>query len=98
MQSGDVYENNYFVHGCSAKLLCCEPESAFPDPPLINQPPPLINQPPLYTDLNVVVVEQEQAAPPPPSTNTIIYYQTGSGKGGNTYYTKSKSGKAGKKR
>merc|ERR1712151_1413005 len=33
MHSGDEVENNYFVDGCSAKILCCEPESAFPDPP-----------------------------------------------------------------
>ena len=33
-QVGDGEENNYFVPGCSAKLLCCEPESAFPDPPV----------------------------------------------------------------
>merc|ERR1712151_332529 len=31
---GDSTENNYFEPGCSAKLLCCEPESAYPDPPV----------------------------------------------------------------
>ena len=34
MKAGDTIENNYFVPGCSAKLLCCEQESAFPDPPI----------------------------------------------------------------
>merc|ERR1719253_1039881 len=34
MKQGDTIENNYFVPGCSAKLLCCEQESAFPDPPI----------------------------------------------------------------
>ena len=34
MKAGDTVENNYFVPGCSAKLLCCEQESAFPDPPI----------------------------------------------------------------
>ena len=34
MKAGDDIENNYFVPGCSAKLLCCEQESAFPDPPI----------------------------------------------------------------
>jgi len=34
LAQGDGTENNYFVNGCSAKLLCCEPESAFPDPPV----------------------------------------------------------------
>jgi len=34
MSSADTLENNYFVPGCSAKLLCCEPESAYPDPPI----------------------------------------------------------------
>jgi len=33
VQSGDAVENNYFVDGCSAKMLCCEQDSAFPDPP-----------------------------------------------------------------
>merc|ERR1712021_70935 len=33
MHSGDTDENNFFVDGCSAKMLCCEQESAFPDPP-----------------------------------------------------------------
>merc|ERR1719295_865697 len=27
-------QNNYFVDGCSAKALCCEPESAYPDAPV----------------------------------------------------------------
>merc|ERR1719382_144918 len=31
---GDGLENNYFVDGCSAKILCCEQESAYPDPPI----------------------------------------------------------------
>jgi len=30
----DGLENNYFVEGCSAKILCCEQESAYPDPPI----------------------------------------------------------------
>merc|ERR1711933_292825 len=31
---GDSVENNYFVNGCSARILCCEQESAYPDPPV----------------------------------------------------------------
>lgn len=31
---GDMAENNYFVDGCSAMMLCCEPESAVPKPPI----------------------------------------------------------------
>merc|ERR1719491_1352751 len=31
---GDASKNNYFVDGCSAKILCCEQESAYPDPPI----------------------------------------------------------------
>merc|ERR1719232_274080 len=34
LHSSDTVDNNYFVDGCSAKMLCCEPESAFPDPPI----------------------------------------------------------------
>ena len=32
MVTGAELENNYFVDQCSAKILCCEQESAFPDP------------------------------------------------------------------
>ena len=39
MQSGDTVENNYFVDGCSAKILCCEQESEFLDPPQAILPP-----------------------------------------------------------
>ena len=31
---GDSTENNYFVDNCSAKISYCEPESAYPDPPV----------------------------------------------------------------
>jgi len=41
MSTGDTVENNYFVPGCSAKLLCCEPESAYPDPPIGGALPPV---------------------------------------------------------
>merc|ERR1740121_1179417 len=34
LNPADVVDNNYFVDGCSAKILCCEPESAYPDPPI----------------------------------------------------------------
>merc|ERR1719469_508700 len=34
MQSGDILDNNYFEVGCSARILCCEPESAYPKPPV----------------------------------------------------------------
>merc|ERR1711862_551346 len=34
LHSSDTVDNNYFVDGCSAKMLCCEPESAYPDPPI----------------------------------------------------------------
>ena len=34
MQQGDILENNYFEVGCSARLLCCEPETAYPKPPV----------------------------------------------------------------
>lgn len=27
-------DDNYFVEGCSARLLCCEQDTAFPKPPL----------------------------------------------------------------
>ena len=32
LQEGDSVNNNYFVDQCSAKILCCEPDSAFPKP------------------------------------------------------------------
>jgi len=44
MKAGDSLENNYFVHGCSAKILCCEPESAYPDPPVGGANPPIISE------------------------------------------------------
>jgi len=34
LKPSDTVDNNYFHDGCSAKLLCCEPESAYPDPPV----------------------------------------------------------------
>merc|ERR1712084_37655 len=34
LNAEDTVDNNYFVDGCSAKMLCCEPESAYPDPPV----------------------------------------------------------------
>ena len=40
VDADDGTENNYFVPGCSAKLLCCEPESAYPDPPIGGAMPP----------------------------------------------------------
>jgi len=47
---GDSTENNYFVDKCSAKLLCCEPESAYPDPPVGGANPNIdINQLPTGT-------------------------------------------------
>merc|ERR1740121_1050516 len=57
MKSGDSIENNYFIPGCSAKLLCCEPQSAFPDPPVGDAQPPLSNEP-FTTELNVHVVNE----------------------------------------
>lgn len=37
-----LVEDNWFVQGCSASILCCEPESAFPDflPEAASPPPP----------------------------------------------------------
>merc|ERR1711923_522902 len=65
LNPSDIVDNNYFVDGCSAKMLCCEPESAYPDPPVggaENQvfqeyiPPPLPPQlpPPQVTEMNEV--------------------------------------------
>jgi len=31
--SAQGHGTNYFVNGCSAKMLCCEQESAYPEPP-----------------------------------------------------------------
>jgi len=46
---GDDVENNYFVDGCSAKILCCEQESAYPDPPVGGATPPKVTQPDINT-------------------------------------------------
>ena len=39
MKSDNALENNHFVDGHSTKILCCEQESAFPDPPQAVLPP-----------------------------------------------------------
>jgi len=44
LDPADTIDNNYFIEGCSAKLLCCEPESAYPDPPVGGAMPPAETQ------------------------------------------------------
>ena len=33
MHKSDSQRGNYFVSGCNASQLCCEPQEAFPKPP-----------------------------------------------------------------
>merc|ERR1719296_587017 len=79
IEDGDL-KDNYFVSGCSSHLLCCEPESAFPDPPLPPNNPP--NRPP-------EIIEPPQAILPPKcvtdgwatsgSSNCFEWVEAGSG-------------------
>jgi len=47
LEPGDVGVTNYFAEGCSARLLCCEQDSAFPKPPMLssNSPSNLMQSP-----------------------------------------------------
>ena len=46
MNAGDAVENNYFVDQCSARNLCCEPETASPKPEAVNSGSEVANSTP----------------------------------------------------
>jgi len=67
LNPADVVDNNYFVDGCSAKMLCCEPESAYPDPPIGGALPDQsgsISNTNLSIDVNQAYVQYETNTPP----------------------------------
>jgi len=62
--SNDKSADNFHVNGCSASLLCCEPITAYPKPPLPHNPIPIRPSKPNYYQK----CEKQNWTPPDDST------------------------------